>query len=315
MRPLLLTLAALLLASCIPDARAQGIGGGGLPFGGAGIGGAGTNAGPIALPSGDAIEFGRTIYGTDYAALPSAPSSGAIVSMWTRILETTPSGYPWARGNMETFAIGDGEWYLRCIVGNIGITDANNATYNANTMLFAELDGDHSGDWVNDYTYYNGAHTETEVRGWVWVAWQVVVEASQFRFRQWLKMGASDDVFAAGDTTLTFAAVRSVLTGTLGWSAGDATAWTPGPPTWMHVGHDQGPAYLWHVRVDEGSAEPSLAALEAISDATAFDSGAWADWPLVWHGGAADIDDGSGHARDLTVQGGGTLYDGIARPF
>ena len=60
---------------------------------------------------------------------------------------------------------------------------------------------------------------------------------------------------------------------------------------------------------------PSLATLDTIAMHATPDVTAWADYPLKWTGGAADISDDSGNGRDLTLLPGGTLYQGPVGPF
>jgi hypothetical protein len=210
---------------------------------------------------------------------------------------------------MDDYVLYGQNWYMRCLTGNSSAASATSASFNANSMLFA----DPSGTWVNDYSYYlNTAMTESQVRGWVWAAWQVVVNANSFTIRQWLKFGLNGAVVAAGESNPTFTEIRSALVSMRGFTASRAAAWVPGDATSFHVGKDNG--YLTHARMAATSATPTLAALDTIARANAADTSAWADYELVWVNGAPNLSDRSGHGRNLSIEAGGTLYAGPAGP-
>jgi hypothetical protein len=264
-----------------------------------------TSSAPAA---GASIEYGRRLYGTDDSLRNDAPSGGTLFSVWTKIPDPG-STYPWSRGNMDDYVLYGQNWYMRCLTGNSSAASATSASFNANSMLFA----DPSGTWVNDYSYYlNTAMTESQVRGWVWAAWQVVVNANSFTIRQWLKFGLNGAVVAAGESNPTFTEIRSALVSMRGFTASQAAAWVPGDATSFHVGKDNG--YLTHARMAATSATPTLAALDTIARANAADTSAWADYELVWVNGAPNLSDRSGHGRNLSIEAGGTLYAGPAGP-
>lgn len=256
------------------------------------------------------IEFGRTEWGSDYAERASAPNAGTLFSVWTKIPD--PGSPPWSRGNMECYILTGANWHLRAIAGNASANSSSDARYNANTMFFA--DGPET--YVADYTYYDsvGGNQEAPYLDWVWCAWQVVIGASDITMRQWLRFGTSGSAFAAGSDTVTFAAIRTILQSN-GWSAGAAAAWTPGQPTSFNVGSWAGGSNLTRACVYALGTEPSLATLDAIAEHTSPDTNAWADYPLNWTGGAANLSDVSGNGRNLTLLPGGTLYEGPTGPL
>jgi len=264
-----------------------------------------TSSGPTTGPS---IEVARTQWGNDYVTRPDAPQGGTLFSVWTKIPDPGTS-YPWSRGNMDVYVLRGSGWHIRFIVGNSSANSSTDARYNANSMLFA----DPAGTWVADYSYYEsgGGHAEAPYRDWVWAAWQVVVSNGSFTLRQWLKLGPSGAVFAAGTSTVTFDEVRTILT-SKGWSAADAAAWSPSDATDFQVGYEHG--YLTRARMEARSTVPTLAELETIARHTTPDAATWADYPFVWSNGAADLHDQSGHGRNLLPRSGGTLYQGVAGP-
>ncbi len=254
------------------------------------------------------LEVARVGYGNDYTYRDDAPQGGTLFSVWTKIPDPC-SSYPGSRGNMDVYVLRSSAWYIRFIVGNSSASSPTDARYNANSMLFAT-----PGDtWVNDYSYYEsgGGHAEAPYRDWVWAAWQVVVGSSSFTIRQWLKFGSSGAVFAAGENTVTFADVRSILQ-SKGWSSSAAAAWSPTDATSFQVGYEHG--YLTRAQMVQRSSKPSLSELEAIATRTSPDTSAWADYAFVWANGAPDLHDQSGHGRDLLLKSGGTLYQVPAGP-
>jgi hypothetical protein len=62
------------------------------------------------------------------------------------------------------------------------------------------------------------------------------------------------------------------------------------------------------------NAVPTLAHLDQIARASAADTTSWADYELTWVNGRPNLVDRSGHARDLSIDTGGTLYQGPAGP-
>ena len=210
---------------------------------------------------------------------------------------------------MDVYVLSGSNWYFRCLVGNSSASSPTNARYNANSMLFANP-GEH---WGGDYSYYESdyGHPDALYRDWVWVAWQVIVNPSSFTIRQWLKFGVDGVVFAAGESTPTFAQARVSLVQN-GWTQAAANAWTPGDARSFQVGKDNG--YLSHARIMARNSIPSLAELDAIARNDVADASAWADYRLDWANGVADLSDRSGNQRPLTRAPGGTLYPGPTGP-
>ena len=210
---------------------------------------------------------------------------------------------------MDVYVLRGNGWYFRCLVGNTSANSATDARYNANSMLFAN-----PGDtWVGDYSYYESGsgHAEAPYRDWVWVAWQVIAGQSSFTIRQWLKLGVAAQVVTAGDSTLTFAQVRTILV-SKGWTPAAANAWSPSDAVSFQVGKDNG--NLSYARMMARSTVPSLTELDAIAGSDAPISSSWADYRVDWVGGAPDLSDRSGQGRGLTLAAGGTLYQGPPGP-
>jgi hypothetical protein len=254
------------------------------------------------------IEFGRKLWGSDHATRAGVPAGGTLFSVWTKIPDPG-SSYPWSRGNMDAYVLSGNNWYFRCLVGNSSARSPTNARYNANTMLFANP----GETWIADYSYYESGegHPEAPYRDWVWVAWQVLVGKDAFTIRQWLKLGIDGEVFAAGESSPTFAEARAILVEN-GWSQSAAAAWTPGEATSFQVGKDDG--FLSHARMMARTTLPALTELDAIARRDAADPSAWADYRLAFANGKPDLSDRSGNGRDLTLANGGTLYEGPPGP-
>ena len=121
------------------------------------------------------IEVGRTPWGPDHAGRPDVPAGGTLFSVWMKIPDPSPT-YPWSRGDMDAYVLSGANWHLRCLGGNSSAKSPTSARYNANCMVFA----DPQGTWAGDYAFYESDYTLTDatVRGWVWVAWQVVVNGT-----------------------------------------------------------------------------------------------------------------------------------------
>ena len=254
-----------------------------------------------------ALEVGRA--DPDHAVRADVPAGGTLFSVWTKIPDPG-SNYPWSRGNMDVYVLSGPSWHMRCLVGNSSATSPTQASYNANSMIFA----DPAGTWAGDYSYYqaDAKLTDATVRGWVWVAWQVVVDSDLVTARQWLKFGIDGAVFAAGESAPTFESLRAAIV-TNGASPADASAWTPTDATHFQVGSDHG--YLFHARIEARSTAPELVELEAIARSTAPDPSAWADYLFDWQDGAANLADQSGHGRDLQLAPGGALFPSRDAPI
>ncbi|HEX7596587.1 MAG TPA: hypothetical protein VF518_00140, partial [Polyangia bacterium] len=235
-------------------------------------------------------------------------------AIWTKVPD--PGPYPWSRGNMDVYYIIGANWYLRCLVGNSGANSSMDARYSANTMMFGNRgtvinDG---GTWLADYSFYESGfgNAEAPYRDWVWVAWQTIVNSDSFTIRQWLKFGVNGAVFAAGESSPTFAELRGLLVKN-GWTQVMANAWKPLEATSFQVGADNG--YLSHARMTARNTVPTLAELETMARNSAADGTAWADYKLEWLNGAANLLDRSGNGRNLTIAPGGALHQGPPGPF
>jgi hypothetical protein len=256
------------------------------------------------------VEFGRTLWGSDYCVRNDAPQGGILVSVWAKIPDPGAT-YPWSRGNMDDVILHGVNWHLICLTGNSSATSPTDARYNANTMLGAEGGG--ADQWVNDYSYYEsgGWQPEASYRGWVWAAWQMIVNHDSFTIRQWLKFGPEAAVIAAGEDRPTFAEIRDVLVADRGWTRQQADAWMPGEATGFQVGDTNG--FLCHARVEARSTPPTLTELDDIARGQNVPP-AWAEYELGWSHNRPDLSDRSGHNRDLVLQTGGTLHQGDPFP-
>jgi hypothetical protein len=254
------------------------------------------------------LEVGRTLWGNDHGKRSDAPAGGTLFSVWTKMPDPG-SSYPWMRGNLDVYVLSGSNWSLRCLVANSGAESPSDARYSANSMLLAQP----RDTWIGDFSYYEsgGGYPEAPYRDWVWAAWQVVVESDAFTIRQWLKLGVTGPVFAAGESRVTFEQARAVLR-ERGWSQDAAAAWVPSDATAFQVGSDRG--FLTEARMSAQAAQPSLAELDAIATGRTSAAAAWAYYPLVWESGAAILQDRSGHGRDLELAPGGTLHPGPAGP-
>lgn len=271
------------------------------------------------------LEFDRTAYGNDHLISQAAPSGGVLFSVWTRL----PADWTAWGHNMDTFVLRGSNWNLRCLVGNV---TADLQTYNANTMLFNKKVDDFAM-WAGDYSFYMNTRPEfghvlspSQMTGWVWVAWQVVVGTDAITIRQWLKFGPAAPVVAAGESVVTFAALRNFLLDPKNndWfynttsgqsrltSASDIQAWVPSDAQTFQIGRDH--SNLWKARLDARSAKPSLADLEALAAGTEPVTTAWGAWNLEWSNSAPDFADRSGHNHELSLPAGGVLYPAQTAP-
>jgi uncharacterized repeat protein (TIGR02543 family) len=278
----------------------------------------------------DSLEFGHDNGGggSDHALRSDVPQGGTLFSVWTKLPDpsTWTSPNTWSSSdysqirhyNMDVYVLRASNWSMRFIVGNIAGVNATSASYNANSMVFAEPYNIYTGD----YSYYQGGGggdipISTAI-GWVWAAWWVKVNSDSISIEQWLKFGINGPVFVAtatGTDVATFADLRASIANndtTHLWTQPQIDAWVPGDATSFQVGRENG--YICHARMDARSAAPTLTELESMASASAPDTTAWADYRLSWTNGAADLSDRSGHGRDLSMETGGILYQGPLSP-
>ena len=265
-------------------------------------------------------EFGHTgDGGVDYSEWVDAPKGGTLFSVWTKVPDTLQvpavSGTK-LRGNMIVYSLKGDSWVLRAQVGNIdGFTSGHplgeGGVYNANIMI------DIGGDVC---VFYDPAHRPLPcLKDWIWAAWQVIVNDDRsITFRQWLKFGLEGEVFPAANQTGT-GGLPLPKPGEdrvfFGAQPSDAVSFQVGYNNYYEnvVNHIPN-SYLCHARMEARSTRPTLGELEAIAAADAPDPGAWGDWELRWISGAPDLSDRSGNGRHLSVDDGGTLYQGPLSP-
>jgi hypothetical protein len=272
------------------------------------------------------LEFGHSSGAKDYCnpvALSAGFGNGVLFSVWTRIPKalTAPPSFAKLRGNMNVLYLYGSNWSLIALVGNIDAYPDGNALYNANYMLDPG-----TGSWGGDFCTYQTLERDkmplARMNDWVWVAWQVVINADHsMTMRQWLKFGIDGAVFPAGNYSLPNGVWTPLV------PEGEETArmagWDPSLPTGFRIGYDNtssgvntgSNSYLTHARMEARGTKPSLAELEAIARLNAPDPTAWGDWELDWKDGAPDLTDRSGHGRALSAQAGGTLYQGPKSPL
>lgn len=254
------------------------------------------------------------MWGPDYVERNDVPAGGLLFSVWSRI-PTLVTSYPTVLGNMEIFNLYGSNWNLRCVANNIDAQAADNCIYNANSMLIANGSGigQPDGTWLGDFSYLQDlALPVARVNGWVFVAWQVIVGASDFTVRQWVRY-AGQPIQGPYASTISFAQLRTWAEEN-GWAPGSAAAWTPSAPTRFTIGtvNDNCRGFYTHARMEARSTLPSNAYIESLSNASGADTSAWGDWQLTWDtdANAAVLADRSGHGRALSIHTGGTLYEG-----
>lgn len=259
------------------------------------------------------VEFGNTLWGSDFVIHEGAPQGGTLFSAWTRL---PPDWDNWGH-NMDVFILRGENWSIRFLVGNVS---EDGTGYNANSMVFSTWEG---GLWAGDYSsYLAGGNTPEQTTGWVWVAWQCVVDADSMVLRQWLKFGSDGEVFAAGENDVSFEELRAFLLNPdnnlwgyengQGWTEAVAAAWVPSDAVAFQIGQDN--SNLYHARIEARSTKPTLDELEALSWQTGADASAWADYALTWDDAGPAIADRTGNGRHLQIQAGGELHPGQVIP-
>jgi len=271
------------------------------------------------------LEFGHTSGAPDYCTpvgLPDDFGNGVLFSVWTKIPNelVAPSSFIKLRGNMEVFYLHDDNWHLICLDGNIDGYPDGYALYNANFMLAADGEGNR-GDYCTYMTYLKDKLPLSTFNDWVWVAWQVVINADKtMTMRQWLKFGLSGTVFPAGNYYLPGGFWTPL--DPEGEEIASISGWNPSFPKFFQIGTDNSSSgvntgsnsYLCLARLEARSTPPTLPELEAIASRNAADPSAWGDWELNWENGAPNLTDRSGHGHDLTIQPGGQLWQGVLSP-
>lgn len=264
----------------------------------------------------DSIEFGRTAYGNDYVGRPDAPTGGTLFMVWSRIPETiADQTFPFVRGNQEIYQLYCGNWYVRCVTGNMTVPSADSTAcyFNANSMIFANgaAVSEPNDTYLGDYSYMGqGGLSVPQMQGFNFTAWYVENTGSEITVTLWTKF-ADGSFYGPYVSTVTLAAFRSACEGA-GWSALHAAAFTPDTNA---VSFAVAPAagYNTHARMLQVTGQPSDATVLALSNDLTADPSAWGDWQLTWDAdlGAADLSDRSGHSRPLILRPGGTLYQGV----
>ncbi len=253
------------------------------------------------------IRLDTTLYGTDYATLASAPdaSAGILYSGWFKDIHTV-GAYPLVIHN-QYVALRGTNWYIETVPGS-ETTSAAVARFGSNFMISGTA-GASSDIWAADYAVWDDTTiNETKALGWVWCAWQVFVNGSaDIVMRQWVRYYGTDTLNYT-TSTVSIATLRTLLNTNSGTS--DFNAWTPGAATDFSFGNGISTVAfdLTRVRIESYASMPSDAKLLAISNNTAADTTAWADYAFEWVSGAAVLTDRSGNGRNLT--NAGTLYAG-----
>lgn len=271
------------------------------------------------------LEFGHTTSHNDYCAQMNVSGdfgNGFLFSVWTKIPQSIAPGG--TRGNMNILRIYGDNWSLICLDGNISQNTNGTARYNANFML--DLNSTFIGDFCTYYSLPAENISLSDANGWVWVAWQVVVNADKsMTLRQWLKFGVNGSVIPAGYWNDTDVPGEEILipgtTSVEGWAIPDT--FDPSVPRSFRLGDDNtwsgvntpSNSYLYHARLYNRARKPTLDELNAIALSTGADTSAWGDWFLNWVSESADISDKSGHNHPLSLQAGGVLYKGVAAPI
>jgi len=261
------------------------------------------------------IRVSTAQWGNDYVSIDSAPQNGTLVCGWCKSRPLT-GAYPRNRGNLIVAHAEGTRVFLTGLTNNGGVTEAyiGNNFYNANTMLFGY---DTENCYIGDYTAFGfgGTLTEEMFFGWQFYAMQYVLSGTTIYLRQWTKPGPGA-CFRYNEDTITIAQLRAGLVAN-GWTQTRADAWTPSDLSKILFGYEndansEGTYYydLTRLRVYARSTAPTLSELDAISMNPDADTTAWADWDFSWVSGAAVLTDRSGNSRTLSLQSGGTLYEG-----
>lgn len=270
---------------------------------------------PPAAASWTSTRFNATQYTNQWvfrsASMPS--SGGILVSLWAKMPSPVVS-HPTTLGNTEVLRVNFANWYLRCIGFNFSTINGSTGTFNANSMLFADgtAVSESANSWVNDTTYLAETVPWSYENGWVFLAWQAVCDVSgNLTLRQWVRY-AGQAVQGPYATSYPIATLRADLVSNAGWTLAHANAFTPSQTiSQVQINGDDGnDAYIIHARVEDVTGTPTSAHILDISNLSAADSTAWADWSLEWSG-SANLADRSGNGRNLTGAGGTLSQGGV----
>ncbi len=270
---------------------------------------------PPAAASWASTRFNQTQYTNQwvYRSATMPTSGGVLVSLWAK-MPTPVTVHPTTLGNTEVLRVNFGNWYMRCISFNFGTTSATLGNMNTNSMLFADgtAVGEGANSWVNDTTYLVESVPWTYENGWVFLAWHFTCDGSgNLGLRQWVRY-AGQALQGPYTTTYTLAGLRTDLVNNAGWTLAHANAFTPSQTvSAIRINGDDGnDAYIIHARVEDTASTPTDAHVLAVSNLTAADPTAWADWSLEWSG-SANLADRSGNGRNLTGAGGTLSQGGV----
>lgn len=267
--------------------------------------------------TGNSLRVSVDANGTSYPKIDSAPATSILIGMWTKPYVVTAS--PLKSGNHEIICFGGRFWEMQQITDNISgnvHTDGNIDSFNQNSQFFASKTSGGTLNWANDYTvFYNPSLiTETVYRDWKYSMWQVVNDTgnSQFIIRQWIKWGKTGSVQKTGESTVTYAAIRTSLQSNAGWTAPETAAWVPDNMDHIYLGDSGAGGTIWdyirNVKVFNRSTEPSLSEIETIATTYTADATAWLDCELKWTSGFPILTDRSGNGR--TMYDAGTIRQG-----
>ena len=262
----------------------------------------------VSVPT--ALRCDTTQFGTDYVTLGSAPDAtvGILVSGWVKSIHT-PGVYPLNIVNQDALNIRGTNWDIQCVPAAT-TTSSSVAGYTDNCMIFGSVNAlvdIYAGDYLlnSDYTI-----NEATALGWVFCSFFCKVNGTNdLVITQKYRYLASSTFFTT-TATVTVASLRTLFN-TSSPDAGWAT-WVPGAATGFSFGNGLSvPFDLCRVRVDQVAAIPSDATLLTISNNSAADTAAWADYEFDWLVSPV-LSDRSGHGRTLTNNG--TLYSGQTLP-
>lgn len=273
--------------------------------------------GTVANTSWTSTRFNQTQYTNQwvYRNATTPTGGGLLVSFWAK-MPTPVTSHPTTLGNTELLRVNFANWYMRCIGFNYNTLSGSTGTFNANSMLF--FDGtavsESANSWVNDTTYLSETTPWTYENGWVFFAFQFVCDVSgNLTLNMWIRY-AGQAVQGPYATNYTISALRTDVQTNAAWTAAHANAFTPSQ-TISEIqinGGDGNDAYIIHARVEQATTTATNAHILDLSNLTAADTTAWADWSLEWNG-SADLTDRSGNSRGLTGMGG-TLSAGGTFP-
>jgi hypothetical protein len=255
----------------------------------------------------NSIRFDTTLFGTDYATISSAPTSGWLLTSWSKNIHQT-GAYPHTYSNLYAAEVLGSNWSVHLIMGNCasGVASAGaNGVYNSNTTLYTGGGVFTGGTPLADTTGLNQSVPESDIEGWVFNAWWFYnnTGAGTIAMRQYT-------IFPSAPTTVVVVDQPAQAYAAYGLGV------SPDAPTSIQLAIPISMQFDGtHFRVyDSLTTAPSNSTILSIAQSYGPDTTAWADWFLEHNGTSPDLTDHSGHGRNLT-SAGGSLTQGLVGPL